>query len=450
MGSYVDFNSNASFFDAKDVHIERKVWGEEQWIVNKEYCGKKLVLKKNRRCSLHRHATKDEVFYVLSGEVQLELDGETRVLLPGDFAHVRRGTYHRFTGLLDSEIMEFSTHHREEDSDRKEASGHSDPLRFARQSVLLNAFSRVNVLVVGDVILDQYLHGSVDRISPEAPVPVVSVLHRREVLGGAGNSAANIAALGGTVHFISASGKDAAAKSVTALLRKAKIYSKLLAVPDRKTSTKERIIGNNGQQMMRLDSEDKFLINHVTEHTMIAAVKKIIRNIDVVLISDYAKGVVTPTLVSILSRLSKKHGIPLVIDPKPRPQIPLSLLADATLITPNLREATLLTTLSHLETPESIGNNLSRSMKGSCLVTRGSNGMDLWKNGKMIIHFSAHSPEVVDVSGAGDTVAAVAALCLGAGASILDAVDIANRAASVVVRKQGTATLRPDELNAAL
>jgi quercetin dioxygenase-like cupin family protein len=168
-GHHIDGISSRSHFVASEVTRVPKEWGEEQWIVNKEYCGKKLILKKNRRCSMHSHKKKDEVFYLQSGKVLLEMSGKKYTLLPGDFVHVKPNAPHRFTGLQDSEIIEFSTTHDEEDSYRTEFSGHSDPKRFERQSAIIHSFKNLSVLVLGDVMVDRYISGRIDRISPEAP-----------------------------------------------------------------------------------------------------------------------------------------------------------------------------------------------------------------------------------------------------------------------------------------
>jgi mannose-6-phosphate isomerase-like protein (cupin superfamily) len=141
--SYVHFGSQDRFHPGEKVYREKKEWGEEQWIVNKEYCGKKLILRKNRRCSLHKHEKKDEVFYLLSGHVRMEVGDETFVLRPGDYVHIPAGVYHRFAGLEDSEIMEFSSNHQEEDSYRKEFSGHVEEERFARQKEIITRFTKI-------------------------------------------------------------------------------------------------------------------------------------------------------------------------------------------------------------------------------------------------------------------------------------------------------------------
>jgi rfaE bifunctional protein kinase chain/domain len=447
-GAFVRPGSSQQFFSAKQIHREKKLWGEEQWIVNTEYCGKKLILKKNRRCSLHLHKTKDEVFYLQSGLVKLELGNKTYTMHPGDFVHIKPKQEHRFTGLKDSEILEFSTHHKEADSFRKEYSGHADPERYARQSKLLQQFSKQKILVIGDVMLDKYTHGRVDRVSPEAPIPVVRIEKRTAVLGGAGNSAAGIKHLGGVVTLISVIGNDDAGCTVTALLKKQGIAAKLLR-DSRPTTVKERIIGSQAQQIVRVDSESTDQISAALEKKLVAAIKKGAKGASAILLSDYAKGVLTPGVMQAAYELGKRRKIPVIVDPKPHGIQSVALLRGASAITPNVREARQM--LGDLRlSEEKIGTALSRISKAAVILTRGERGIDVCLRGKKIAHFDALSPDVVDVSGAGDTVAAAVTLTMAADGELTDAADIGNRAASVVVSKHGTATVNPEELDAAL
>ena len=415
--------------------------------MNKEYCGKKLILRKNRRCSLHKHQKKDEVFYLLSGLVQMEVGTETFTLRPGDFVHIPSGMYHRFTGLLESEIMEFSTNHQEDDSYRKEYSGHADPEHYERQSALLQRFASQSILVMGDVMLDRYTQGRIERISPEAPIPVVQVTGHHHMLGGAGNSARGARALGAEVRLIGVTGADGAADTIRMLVKECSIHGTLLRDRKRRTTVKDRIVSGDGQQVLRIDTEDTVAVSGSLERRLIVAATKAIEKSTAVLVSDYAKGVVTPQLLSVVCAAARRRKIPVVIDPKPHGISSLVNLTDATVITPNVGEARHL--LGDLAVPEDeVGAKLSVQVKGDVLLTRGGNGLDLYRQGKKVVHRDALSPEVVDVSGAGDTVATVLTLCLAAGGSMEDAADIANRAASVVVRKRGTATVLPAELDA--
>lgn len=448
MGSFVDFGANKRHFRGSDVHRVPKAWGEEHWIVNKEYCGKKLILKKNRRCSLHTHQKKDEVFYIVSGKVLMEIGDDVFTLLPGDFVHIPPGAYHRFTGLEQSEIIEFSTNHKENDSFRREFSGHSDPERYARQTAILAEFSQLSILVVGDLMLDRYVIGNVERISPEAPIPVVRIAEEREVPGGAANSAANIRALGAKVEVLGIVGDDAAGVRLSALLKERKIRARLWK-ERRPTIVKERVVGRRGQQIVRLDREDSTPLPRVAQERLIAGLRKAVKGADAILISDYAKGTITPAVLRAVVSLASKQRIPLVIDPKPGKHLSIDLLSRADLLTPNVREACLLCGEQDL-TAEEAGRKLSVLTEGAVFLTRGEQGLDVYSRGKLLAHFDSLAPQVTDVSGAGDTVAAVAALCLAAGGTVSDAADMGNRAAGVVVAKQGTATLSKEELDAIL
>lgn len=446
---YVHPLSSEQFFRAGEIHRVPKEWGEEQWIVNKEYCGKKLILKKNRRCSLHLHKEKDEVFYVLKGKVKLEVGGKTHMMLPGDFVHIKQGQEHRFTGVEESEIMEFSTTHSEDDSYRKEFSGHAEPERFARQAAIIQKFPTQKILVIGDIMLDRYIAGSVTRISPEAPIPIVHAMREWDMLGGAGNSAKNIQVLKASVVLVGAVGNDTAGKRAQKFGKEQNIKTVFFSHRGYITTQKERIVNQAGQQIVRVDREITSDIPSDIENDVLKQLPKLVSGMTAVVISDYAKGFLTPKIMKAISVLAKKEKIPLIIDPKPRAGLSLDLLKGATLLTPNVREARDLIGEPHADT-ERLGKVLSSKTGAAVLLTRGGEGMDLYESGKRTAHFDAHSPAVVDVSGAGDTVAAVAALCLAAGASLADSADIGNRAAGVVVGKQGTATVSSEELRGAL
>lgn len=448
-GSHVHFGSKKRKFAAADVHRVPKEWGEEQWIVNKEYCGKRLLLKKDRRCSMHFHKEKDEVFYIEKGNVLLEMDGERYVLTPGEFVHVRSGSEHRFTGLEDSVIFEFSTTHSEEDSYRREKSGHVDPLRYARQSAVVGSLTGVRVLVVGDVMLDTYVEGSVERVSPEAPIPVVRQRAVRTVAGGAANAAANAAALGGAVTLVGVIGNDEAGTTLAAHCKKQGIAARLTKEARRRTTQKQRILGDRNHQLLRLDTEDLHPLEAKTVAALLADVKKALGSCDVVLLSDYGKGVLTPRTIAEVIAAARKKKIPVILDPKPRDASYMDALRGLTLLTPNKMESLLLAG-GGLDDMMKVAERLAKRLASHVLVTLGAEGMLLSERGKAAAHLPAHAHEVADVSGAGDTVAATLALCVGAGADMRDAVDIANRAAGVVVTKMGTATLTPAELTAAL
>ena len=417
--------------------------------MNKEYCGKKLVLQKNRRCSLHKHEKKDEVFYLLSGLVTMEIGDDTFTLRPGDFVHIPAGAYHRFTGLKDSEIMEFSTNHQEDDSYRKEYSGHVDGERFERQRAIVKNFKKANVLVLGDAMLDTYTRGEVTRVSPEAPIPVARFRGRRHVPGGAANAAANVASLGGNVTLVSVRGADSAGKTLAMLLKKLGVKSFLVTDTSRATTEKQRIVAADEHQLVRIDYEDTHALSLAMEKKVTALLHRELQKHDVLLLSDYAKGFFHPAFLHSCIAAARRARVPVILDPKPTGSDDLTAARGVTVITPNRQEAQILAGSSK-RAPAAVAAAIARKLGSSVLCTLGGDGM-LLVSGKGKIHmFPALATGVIDVSGAGDTVAATVALSLAAGATVEDAADVSNRAAGVVVEKQGTATLTSEELLRAL
>ncbi|OIO54300.1 hypothetical protein AUJ46_03085 [Candidatus Peregrinibacteria bacterium CG1_02_54_53] len=443
--SYVHPRSRQSFFSGSSIHKEKKKWGEEHWIVNKEYCGKKLLLKKNHHCSLHTHKEKDEVFYIQKGRVLLELGKERRQLTPGDFVHISAKTPHRFTGIEDSEIFEFSTTHREDDSFRTEYSGHVEQQRYDRQAALIRSFKKCSVLVVGDVMLDTYLSGSVNRISPEAPIPVLHFKEKMSFPGGAANAARNIAALGAKVTLIGLRGKDAPGAELDALLKRDKVRTRLLTDPQRFTTQKQRVVAGSSHQIVRLDFEEQSSPSPAQSRALLRSIERELPKHDVLLLSDYAKGVFSPTTLRACIALARRKKKPVILDPKPFDSSYVASARGVTLITPNRREALLLSGKANASSLQS-GKMLARALKSDVLLTLGAEGMLLVPPRGAPKSFPALVREVSDVSGAGDTVVAVLSIILGLKGSLLDAVDLSNRAAGIVVGKAGTATLTDAEL----
>lgn len=426
------------------MHVAPKEWGEEHWIVNKEYCGKKLILKKNRRCSMHQHKEKDEVFYLQSGKVLMEIGGKEYTLKPGDSIHVPCNTPHRFTGLELSEIIEFSTTHKEEDSYRSELSGHVEPQRYSLQSNAIAAFKDARVLVVGDVMIDIYLHGNVDRISPEAPVPVVRYKYEEAVPGGAANVAMNISMLGGTATLIGVCGDDEGKNTLADALDAHGITSMLVHDTTRLTTQKTRIVSHGKQQLLRFDAEQTHPLTATLEKQLLDLIKKQLPNHDVLLLSDYAKGVFSPGFLKGCIALAQKKKMPVLLDPKPLDSSYIKAIRGVSLILPNKREAQIMNDSGTADI-EQLATDLSKKAKTIVLLTAGEQGMVL-ANGKKITTFPAITHSVIDVSGAGDTVAATIALASAVNLDLGYAADLANRAASVVVTKAGTATLTQEEL----
>ncbi len=308
----------------------------------------------------------------------------------------------------------------------------------------LGSLAGVSVLVVGDVMLDTYLEGTVHRISPEAPIPVVLHERTRHVLGGAANAARAITALGGQATLIGTVGNESAGRRVQVLLTQAGVADKTLHERGRPTTEKQRIIGNLGHQLVRLDYEHIDPVSPATARSLLARIAKELPRHKALLLSDYAKGVFSPEMLQGCIRLAVKYRLPVLCDPKPRSASYLRAVAGATLLTPNLAEAQCL---AHDAVPTAeLGRRLQRATGGAVLVTLGGDGMALFEKGSEPVFFPALATGVVDVSGAGDTVAAVMALSLGAGLPLPIAASLASRAAAVVVEKAGTATVSSREL----
>jgi D-beta-D-heptose 7-phosphate kinase/D-beta-D-heptose 1-phosphate adenosyltransferase len=305
-------------------------------------------------------------------------------------------------------------------------------------------FSKVSVLVVGDVILDEYLWGSVDRISPEAPVPVVNIKRTILVPGGAANVANNIASLEGKVLLIGAAGDDYNGEKLASVLDQCSIKHLLFRTKN-PTITKVRVIGNK-QQMVRLDYEKPETIPDDIRDRIKDSIIKCIDDFDVVVISDYNKGVCSEDICRYIIAEANKRNIPVVIDPKGNDWKKYS---GATLVTPNMKEFNeflgdnILNDDALIEkwAPEAFKNSGFKNL----LITRSEKGMTLF-DGENIEHFPTFAKEVYDVSGAGDTVIAALAASIASGSTLRDSVEFANMAAGIVVGKLGTVPIRKEDL----
>ena len=305
------------------------------------------------------------------------------------------------------------------------------------------------VLVIGDVMIDQYLRGDVSRISPEAPVPVLEVRERETRLGGAANAAANIAALGGRPTLIGVVGIDPEARLVESGLAERSIEARLITDAARPTTKKTRLAAQ-GQQIVRVDEESRRPAGVETTAALIAAIEDAMGQADACVLSDYAKGVITPDVAQAAIRRAATAKIPVVVDPK---QHDFAAYRGATVITPNLHELERtagLPTTSQAEIEAAVARVLVATDGAALLVTRSAEGMTLFRPDAPPHHVPAMAKEVFDVTGAGDTVVAVTALALAAALPIERAVELASAAAGVSVSKRGAATVSPQELAAAL
>jgi D-beta-D-heptose 7-phosphate kinase/D-beta-D-heptose 1-phosphate adenosyltransferase len=306
------------------------------------------------------------------------------------------------------------------------------------------------VVVLGDVMLDEFLWGTVARISPEAPVPVVEVTRQSYHLGGAGNVAANVCSLGGTAVLAGIVGSDAAAERVRESLGEAGVQAALVASDSgRPTTIKTRIIAQN-QQVVRADRERSDEITAALEDGLVGRLRAALPSCGALIVSDYQKGVVTQRLMRTVVSLARRQGIPVLVDPKVRH---FPLYRGVSLITPNQLETEQATGIRIRSEDDLLaaGARILRKLRcGAALVTRGELGMSLFQEGRGPLHIPTAAREVFDVTGAGDTVIATVALGLCGGARLHEAAILANYAAGVVVGKLGTATATPDEVIAAV
>ncbi len=313
-------------------------------------------------------------------------------------------------------------------------------------SNILDKFSQKKILVIGDVMLDKYSHAGVTRISPEAPIQVATVEKETYIPGGAANSANNISTLGGSAYIIGVIGKDPAGAILKKELKKRRIdISGLLEENERPTTLKQRIV-SQGQQLLRIDYEVKEDIQKKTEKELIKYIKNNIQDLDGIIISDYAKGMVTKSLARKTITLANNANIPIVVDPKPSHKL---YYKNATIITPNEKEAREMAKMTKANI-EKVGKKLLQSLKTTVLITRGEKGMALFKTDDTVQYFPTVAQEVYDVSGAGDTATAALTLALVAGSSLEEAVKLANTASGIVVGKIGTATTTVEEIKQSL
>jgi D-beta-D-heptose 7-phosphate kinase/D-beta-D-heptose 1-phosphate adenosyltransferase len=310
----------------------------------------------------------------------------------------------------------------------------------------LRRFKDVRVLVFGDVMLDQYWWGSVDRISPEAPVPIVNLSKKSYVAGGAANVAVNIKNLGAEPLLFGVIGNDSEAANLKSILEKQNLpTSNLFTLNNLQTTTKTRIVGHN-QQIVRIDQETRVKISDTDIDRIWYDLSKKIEDVDIILISDYAKGCVDLELLSRLITKCNDKGKKILVDPKGKN---FDKYKNSTIITPNQKEALEITEHENYDdqTFESIGNKLITQLSlEALLITRGEEGMTLFQKGLNPVQLKATARKVFDVTGAGDTVIATLAVALGSGATFLEAAQISNTAAGLVVEKMGTTPVNHEML----
>ena len=306
------------------------------------------------------------------------------------------------------------------------------------QNNLINQFENIPVLVIGDVMIDAYLFGNVERISPEAPVPIVAVNKKENRLGGAANVALNLVALGAKPILCSVIGNDLEGNNLLNLLNENNIdASGIVKSNDRITTTKTRVISQN-HQMIRIDNEDAANLNHAQTSLLIDKIKELLPRAKIVIFEDYDKGVITEKLIDEITKAANELGIPTVVDPKKRN---FSFYKNVTLFKPNLKELREGTkhdfSLQNKEEFEQICNNLIAKMNIKYLfVTLSENGVMI-TNGTDYTYIPAHIRKIADVSGAGDTVISVASLCLALNIPINQVATISNLAGGLVCEEVG-------------
>ncbi|HKV40015.1 MAG TPA: D-glycero-beta-D-manno-heptose-7-phosphate kinase [Blastocatellia bacterium] len=319
-----------------------------------------------------------------------------------------------------------------------------------RASELANGFEGKRVIAIGDLMLDEFIWGRVRRISPEAPVPVVEVERQTLALGGTGNVASNLAALAAVPLPIGVVGDDSDAGRLRSALAALGIDSRGLVVDrGRPTTLKTRIIAHN-QQVVRADRESRSPIAPETERSVLEVFDRLVDSVDAVVVSDYDKGVLTPRLLDSVLESARKQGCTVCLDPKVKD---FSHYQPVTVITPNLHEAMEaagVSTEGEAGVVEAGKRILDMLDCRAVLVTRGEEGMSLFSEGGEVAHFPTVAREVYDVTGAGDTVLATLGLALVAGATLAEAVMLANYAAGAVVGKVGTSTVTRQELMATI
>jgi D-glycero-beta-D-manno-heptose-7-phosphate kinase len=318
------------------------------------------------------------------------------------------------------------------------------PLTRDRLLHLIRRMKESRVVVVGDIMLDRYLVGDTERLSPEAPVPVVTVRERHAALGGAANVAANVSALGARSLLVGVVGDDTDGATIRQELAVARLEDRfVISVAGRPTTSKTRIIARS-QQIVRIDDEVESLLDGPDLDRLVRIARDALADADALLLEDYNKGALPPKLIAVVMEIARRRGIPIVVDPKFRQFFEY---AGATVFKPNRRELeSALGATVDLQNGNALPEVLARLKVDNLLVTLGAEGMLLVMKDGSTTHIPSIARDVYDVSGAGDTVTAWLGSALAAGASVREAAQLANYAAGVEVGKAGVATVSPEEI----
>jgi rfaE bifunctional protein kinase chain/domain len=318
------------------------------------------------------------------------------------------------------------------------------PLARERVLQLIQRMRSSRVVVVGDIMLDRYLIGDTERLSPEAPVPVVTVAERHAALGGAANVAANVAAMGARCFLVGTVGDDGDGATIRQELAVARLEDRfVLTIAGRPTTSKTRIVAR-GQQIVRIDDEVDSLLEGPDLARLTGAAREALADADALLLEDYNKGALSPTLILAVMEIARRRGIPIVVDPKYRQFFEY---AGATVFKPNRRELeSALGAAVDLKNGNVLPDVLTRLKVDNLLVTLGAEGMLLVTKDGDLTQIPSIARQIFDVSGAGDTVTAWLGAALAAGATVREAAQLANYAAGVEVAKRGVATVSPEEV----
>lgn len=314
----------------------------------------------------------------------------------------------------------------------------------------LARLSGATLLCLGDVMLDRFVYGTVERVSPEAPIPVFSVGREISMLGGAGNVARNAAALGASIKLVAVVGDDEAGHALTHLMgEETRLDPHLVSLRGRTTTVKTRFIAGS-QQLLRADREEVAALDADATKRVLSVFEAELADAGAVVLSDYAKGVLADSVLKPAIEIARKAGKPVIADPKSQK---FSRYDGVSVLTPNAKELAAATGMpvgTDDEAAAAAAAVLNRTAIGSIVVTRSERGMTILERGRAPVHLPARAREVFDVSGAGDTVLAVLGLALGSGAPLAEAAALANLAAGLVVAKIGTAVVYPEELGEAM
>ena len=318
------------------------------------------------------------------------------------------------------------------------------PLARERVLQLIQRMRSSRVVVVGDIMLDRYLIGDTERLSPEAPVPVVTVSERHAALGGAANVAANVVAMGARCFLVGTVGDDGDGAAIRQELAVARLEDRfVLTIAGRPTTSKTRIVAR-GQQIVRIDDEVDSLLDGQDLARLTAAAREALADADALLLEDYNKGALSPGLILAVMEIARRRGIPIVVDPKYRQFFEY---AGATVFKPNRRELeSALGAAVDLKNGNVLPDVLTRLKVDNLLVTLGAEGMLLVTKDGDLTQIPSIARQIFDVSGAGDTVTAWLGAALAAGATVREAAQLANYAAGVEVGKRGVATVSPEEV----